>query len=1015
MKKQIKSILKGCYKMPLDRNSRFWAGLLDELTLSIRREAGPAFLSSWVKEALDLLKDTKSLNIVLAMPADGSWAVYIDAGVRFEGLRDKRDYMFSCTDGKKNIYFSKRVYEYFEKAGDYRITAAFVLQETVEFILYQKAAKRGRIPNPAKIHGEALRVSNAFCRGGKALDKTLRHFLDIEKERRAVTVDNADIFVEGCAVSGEEIIAELRSFSLSKESFVIELAYGQKKQIKYLKGEFNISARHFALPFSCEGINYNDYLRLMQIMDNFFVEENITESRFAGLLAYIKGMDYQNDSDNVLLGLVWVFTQRFYTGLNWQARTRERRYKFLYNLYLLIDEYIGYFAMLDEIKKEYWSKGKFIKNHLNRIALHAYNKKGFVLETKKENISEMKASAALWFSKSTEIPRFAKAAEWTGLESMPENLSKQLRKGRQEGISAELSMHKDILNIMEKINNLKDEYRKYSRVERYKGSKVCRLLMVRTHFWNKESIFTAGQRAYIYTLDKNTAGFVEVLDVQESSLIISLKDMQSIIPDTGYIKGIVKADESIDAERIALDKAAKSRGLARKVLKIDMPEPEKTLQLRLTFLNPLIAENASQREAVTEAVGGGNKITLIQGPPGTGKTTVIAEIVLQYLKQGRRILLSSQTHNAVDNALECVLRYKQSCHGAGRAASVEEKITNSAIRHIWIKDKNGFDRFQARYNNGMVIGATNVGTHTLGLMKGREFDVLIMDEAGKSNIVESILPVLLLRPEGRLVIVGDHMQGAPFCYPEEVLKLFIEKRGLPYDRRNIVLLSQKVNQSLFERFVKKGCRSIMLKVNYRSELQIVKLVSRLFYKGMLVPAKTAGDRRQKSIVVVDTSRSTSCEERREIAGDSGRGYKNPYEAEIVLKEIKELLKRRGHIRDVTILAPYLSQVDEIRKALSAGLTRFMPRNAVSAFMENITTIDSFQGRENDIVIISFTRSNADPGDVGFLNELNRINIALSRAKKKMILIGDFQTLRNVKKNYNAAGTRRIFKTIYAFR
>lgn len=427
------------------------------------------------------------------------------------------------------------------------------------------------------------------------------------------------------------------------------------------------------------------------------------------------------------------------------------------------------------------------------------------------------------------------------------------------------------------------------------------------------------------------------------------------------------------------------------------------------FFNPLIGDDSSQSASVRESLGK-DDITLIQGPPGTGKTTVIAEIILQFLKTGKSVLLTAQTNNAVDNALNCVMKWKDPAMSVARAASTEEKIVDPYIKDIWVKSKRELSELKA----GCVIGATNVGTHTLGIMKGREFDVLVMDEAGKANLVESILPMLLIREKGKFVIVGDHKQGKPYAYDDDVLSLFMERAP----KKNRFLIKERLNKSLFERLIEGGYKSILLKVNYRSSPEIVELTSRLFYNGGLIPAKKP-PRQGKSIIIVDTSKKAGCMERKETEIE-GRGYKNTHEANLVLSELREILKyryiatgiRSRRMTGITILAPYIFQVEEIKRQISQKFAGRLPGDAMEDLLESVITIDSFQGREDEIVIISFTRSNDNPNEVGFLNELNRINVALSRAKRKMILIGDFKTLMNVRKGPNAGFIRNIFRTIY---
>lgn len=1020
-------ILDKCRKIPINRNEKFWMDAVGFLGSISRASGYPDFLVSWTKEVVNILRDEKKVNVFLVMPEDGCWGIYITG---------KENYLFTYNDGL-NIYIGYRLYKILKEKNAHNLLAGLLLHETALFIMRIRTEKKGGTVDINKNHGEAMRLERALVGSGKKGDTLLSdlyiNLVSMELDRRKVTLDKEDLFVEGCAISGEEIIAEISSIRYPDESFILQLAPGQKKSLPYSGGNFSVQAEDFNDLFKLEPINFKDYCSLMKIMGNYFVEESIIngEGPFKELLMYVRRLDFSKESDNFLLRILWLFTQKFFNN-------KIPRAEFLYNIFLLIDEYITYFIMREIVKGKYWKVGKYVREYMDEIADIVYKTKieelpseFYLVKQDKEKIREW---LLMWFSNINMgvVPSFLK---W--VEKVPGNITKYYKKittasvvsDYTKDIYTELSLHEEVLGIIEAVGDLMNELRPYNGIKKGEDPRICELNMMRVHFWKDRNIFTRGEKAGIYSYDNVGHGLVEIIDVKEYSIVVFLSDSEVDIPLTGYIKKLEEEDLSLSVSLEAISRVKGGEGIIRRLSEV---QPHSTMYERgatsLIPFNPLIANDESQCIAVNEGLGS-EDITLIQGPPGTGKTTVIAEIVLQYLKMGKKVLLTSQTNNAVDNALKDIMKHRSVDMGVGRVASTQEKIVDSNIKDIWIKSSRELEEFEREYKYGFVIGATNVGTHTLRVMRGKEFSVLVMDEAGKANLVESILPILLIKEKGKLIIVGDHKQGTPFNYDEDIINLFIKREVELHPRLRIpkergILLKGKLNQSLFERLIEGGYKSVLLKVNYRSSPSIVELVSKLFYNGQLIPAKPP--EKARSVIILDTSKKAGASERKEtevvIEGES-RGYKNIYEARIIVEELKELLRYRyiatgiktRHVTGVTILAPYIYQVQEIRRQVSQGLSRVLPSTAIEDLLDNVITIDSFQGREDEITIISFTRSNENPSEVGFLSELNRINVALSRAKRKMVLIGDFQTLMNAKRGSNVTFIREIFRTIYNFR
>jgi superfamily I DNA and/or RNA helicase len=1021
---EIRTVIQKSRKEPVNRNDKFWVDSIETLVSSTRAGLYQDFLTSWIKEVVNILKDEAKANVLLVMPNDGS------LGIR---VASKEDYIFSYNE-KADIYIGYRLYKYLKEKKLYSFMAALLLYEMSEFLMRCKAEKKDQVVDASKNRGEAMRLEKAFLGKGNKCETPLRDLLlelaEVDLNRKKVIVDKSDVFVEHCEVKGEEIVAEITAFDRN-ESFIVELAPGEIKPVPYSAGVFTVRAEDF-VGVESEQIEFSDYCSLMRMIDDYFIEESVIypEGPFAELLSYIKNLDFFDTKHNSILRLLWIFGKKYF-------HKKASRHEFLYNIFLIIDEYVSYSVFSDLVKDQCWKQGKFVKDNLKMLSESGLPKKtdelpeGFYsIKAEKDKIRK---TLMAWFSRMDEKPMFFKIEDLEFFQCVPKFISSYYAAAKDRSlvlsgdndIESELVIHKDILIISRVVSSLKQEGRWYRGIEKGEDERVCELNMLRVHFWMENNLLNTGDKIRIYANDNKGFGLAEVIEIKSNSIVVFLDSVDVSPPESGYVKKLEEEDASLDVSLAAIQQLKMHTAVYNKFIIKKDKELVAGPSREIKFFNTDISKDLSQSFAVESGVFG-QGATLIQGPPGTGKTTVIAEIVLQFLAMGKRVLLCAQTHNAVDNALKEIIKTKNPGVGAGRVASTQEKITDPILKNIWIRSGRDLEEFERINHFGYVIGVTNVGSHTLNIMKGREFDVLVMDEAGKANLIESLLPILLLKENGKLVLVGDHKQGNPFAYNDDIVNLFLKKQMEIYGdasaiEQHIAVFRKKINQSLFERIIEKGYESILLKVNYRSTPDIVNLVSSLFYDNQIVSFKPPLDR-AKSVIVVDTSKKTDIESRKEtevfVEGEA-KGYKNIYEAKLVAEELKEFLKykyastgiRIRKITDITILAPYIFQVEEIRKQISIGLAGKIPHTAIEDILDNVSTIDSFQGREDEVVIISFTRSNDNPYEVGFLRELNRINVALSRAKRKMVLIGDFETLSNVKKGQNSAYIREIFKKI----
>lgn len=521
--------------------------------------------------------------------------------------------------------------------------------------------------------------------------------------------------------------------------------------------------------------------------------------------------------------------------------------------------------------------------------------------------------------------------------------------------------------------------------------------------------------------------------------------------------------------------------------KIEPPKKEtiKFFNEMLGITEKLNPEN-NQVNSVKKSVGNKN-IFLIQGPPGTGKTTVIAEIVQQLTARNERILVTSQTHIAVDNVLEklssvtnlSLLRlgnqervkpelrkyhkdnlievYKKHFSEVIKVNTAlslkfiqsDFELSNLELMYIAETDsiypdsvRNELLHYNLNFINSLVLLekekilnlpkillewsekiSSEQSTLILPLMYNSldvafatciatrterdlidynvQFDTVIIDEAGKANLSESIAAISMAK---RVILVGDQMQLPP--YIDGSLLDPNEKNSFPNSKFGNKFLDVDVQHALrtsfFEFIVNRKKANLfpdtnieMLNYQHRMHPDIGQFVSDAFYNGKVKMGEKTSENVlkmpapfDKQIVFLDTSTAQNPFETKQ-----GISVKNDTEALCISQLIVPKLIENGlSPKDCAIVAPYKSQVTNIRACLNN-------LDSVLANQINVSTLDSFQGMEFDVIIFSFTRS-APSTKVGFLDDARRLNVAFSRARKKLILIGNSETLTDSRSHYD---------------
>ena len=392
--------------------------------------------------------------------------------------------------------------------------------------------------------------------------------------------------------------------------------------------------------------------------------------------------------------------------------------------------------------------------------------------------------------------------------------------------------------------------------------------------------------------------------------------------------------------------------------------------------------NQSQIDALMAALF--NRITLIQGPPGTGKTHTAVALVQMWLRCGTSpILCTSDSNIAVDNLVDGLARAGVRVARIGRPEAVRQDLMPYMIESIagieqdcrWSKDV----QFQA-INNALrraeVICATCAGSGS-DILERFSFQACLIDEATQATEPATIIP--LTKGCKQVVLIGDQNQLPPTIISREA-----EAAGL--------------GESLFERLIRSGIRTYMLKVQYRMHPAIALFPSQTFYNGELLSGTPPSQRRAPvgfdwPVPAVPMA-FVNVEEG--VERSDGSSQTNQAEIQRVVNIVKKLAG--GHEvlpGDIGVVTPYSAQARAIKKILRGNAperTRFdAPADPTSMKAVEVATVDGFQGREKEVIVFSCTRANMN-GNVGFLADTRRVNVMLTRAKRGLIIVGNMKTL-----------------------
>lgn len=420
--------------------------------------------------------------------------------------------------------------------------------------------------------------------------------------------------------------------------------------------------------------------------------------------------------------------------------------------------------------------------------------------------------------------------------------------------------------------------------------------------------------------------------------------------------------------------------------------------------------NRTQEEAVNKVLHA-KDVAIVHGPPGTGKTTTMVEAVYETLHRENQVLVCAQSNMAVDWISEKLVDRGVSVLRIGNPSRVNDKMLSftyerrfeshpdypqlwsirKAVRELYGRLRKASDRESVRtkinslkdratdleirineslFSEARVIACTLAGSANRVLV-GQKYGTVFIDEAAQA--LEPACWIAIGKAD-RVILAGDHCQLPPTVKCMEALR-----QGLGDTLMQVVVKNKPEVVSL-------------LKVQYRMNDAIMRFSSEWFYGGML---QSAPDVRYRSILDFDTpiewvnTEGMDCNE--EFVGES-YGRINKAEAELSVAQLKNYITKIGRERfleeriDVGLISPYKAQVQYLRQLLKKD-SFFKPYRPLIT----VNTVDGFQGQERDVIIISLVRANEE-GQIGFLNDLRRMNVAITRARMKLIILGDASTL-----------------------
>lgn len=442
---------------------------------------------------------------------------------------------------------------------------------------------------------------------------------------------------------------------------------------------------------------------------------------------------------------------------------------------------------------------------------------------------------------------------------------------------------------------------------------------------------------------------------------------------------------------------------------------------------PVPELNASQNEAI-ENIESAKDVAIIHGPPGTGKTTTLVQAILRTLQRERRLLVCAPSNAAVDLLTEKLAAQGVNVIRIGNPSRVSDVLLHHTLdaqimEHKDYKEVKGLRREAEEYksmayqykrkmgweereqrrlykeqNRQLLAEAENIERYITDDLLDRvqvitctlvgsanrvirhlSYDTVFIDEAAQALEPACWIPITRAN---RVVLAGDHCQ-----LPPTVKSLEAEKGGL--------------TQTLFEKCIQRQPdTAVMLRTQYRMHEHIMAFSNQQFYKGQLEAHESVVKADLHAFnpvfpahLAVEFIDTAGCGYTEKTFGE-GASTANPEEADLLLRHLEHLLKDyqpaspEERPLKIGIISPYRAQINYLKDEVEHNDLLHQLQNQRHL---SVGTVDSFQGQERDVIYISLVRSN-EQGEIGFLSDIRRMNVAMTRARKKLVIIGDSATL-----------------------
>lgn len=546
------------------------------------------------------------------------------------------------------------------------------------------------------------------------------------------------------------------------------------------------------------------------------------------------------------------------------------------------------------------------------------------------------------------------------------------------------------------------------------------VIVERTQHLEVEHSFQGGKQIRLFSghndMDWYINGTVHYVDKHQMKIYFFTDDLPDWIDDGKIGVDLLFDDRSYREMDMAIQESigAKKSRLAY-LLNVCFGKHPPSQQKADKISHPYL--NASQLQAVQHVLNA-EDLAIIHGPPGTGKTTTLVAAIAELSKTEKPIIVTAPSNAATDHITHELGKEGLKVVRVGNLSRMDDQILPFTLEYLlashsrsselnsYKKRAEDMRRMAGKYKRSFgkeeriqrdllykearalstearlleeymiddiiqmadVITATPVGLQTKYL-EGRRFSTVVMDEAAQSLLPAALIPML---KADKLIMAGD-----PYQLPPTVKSIDAQKGGLQTTLMDICLKNIPESFSL-------------LNVQYRMHEAIMEFSNRWFYENKLLAHPTVAQRslgfsedKFPPFLFIDTA-GTGFEEQ---MNPESRSLFNEGEIGLVKQILSELLEvsEEGKIPSVAVIAPYREQVLKLQEEFFS--------NNVFKQLFSIDTIDSFQGQERDVVIISLVRSN-ERGEIGFLQDYRRMNVAMTRAKKCLIMIGDSATLAN---------------------